>query len=337
MIKEAISAVVAARDLSEEEAADVMEQIMSGETTDAQLAAFLTALRLKGETVDEIAGMARVMRAKACRVDCSGALLDTCGTGGDGSGTFNVSTAAAFVAAGAGARVAKHGNRAMSSRCGSADVLEALGAKIDLSPEQASKCLDEAGFCFMFAPRFHPAMRFAAGPRREIGIRTVFNILGPLCNPAGAGRQVLGVADTSLGEKMAQALGRLGCEHALIVHGEDGLDELSPAGSSQVWDVKDNDVRRFEMRPSEAGLLNHPLSSVRGGTAEENGRMLRSVLVGEQGPPRDFTLLNAAAGLIAFGLADGFVDGVAKAAEAIDSGRALDKLNRFVEVSHAEG
>jgi anthranilate phosphoribosyltransferase len=312
-----------------------MEEIMSGEATPAQLAAFLTALRLKTETVDEIAGMARVMRAKACRISCGGALLDTCGTGGDGSGTFNVSTAAAFVAAAAGARVAKHGNRAMSSRCGSADVLEALGAKIELSPAGALTCLEETGICFMFAPRFHPAMRFAAGTRREIGIRTVFNILGPLCNPAGATRQVLGVADESLGEKMAQVLVRLGCERALVVHGEDGLDELSPAGPSLVWDIKDGGFERSRISPAEAGLAHHPLPSVSGGSPEENARMLRAVVGGEGGAPRDFTLLNAAAGLIAFGLASDFAEGVAVAAGSIDSGRALEKLEGFIEVSNA--
>jgi anthranilate phosphoribosyltransferase len=337
MIREAISAAVALTDLTEEQAAGVMEEIMSGEATAAQLAAFLTALRLKGETVDEIAGMARVMRAKACRVDCAGALLDTCGTGGDASGTFNVSTAAAFVAAAAGARVAKHGNRAMSSRCGSADVLEALGAKIELSPEEAASCLEQTGFCFMFAPRFHPAMRFAAGPRREIGIRTVFNILGPLCNPAGATRQVLGVADESLGEKMAQVLARLGCERAIIVHGEDGLDELSPAGPSRVWEIGGGAVERYCVSPSDAGLALHPLPSVGGGTPEDNARMLRSVLGGERGALRDFTLLNAAAGLIACGLAVDFAGGVAKATGAIDSGGALAKLERFIEVSNATG
>jgi len=337
MIREAISAAVAARDLTENEAADVMEEIMSGEATPAQLAAFLTALRLKGETVDEITGMARVMRAKACRVDCDGAVLDTCGTGGDASETFNVSTAAAFVAAAAGARVAKHGNRAMSSRCGSADVLEALGAKIELSPEEAAACLEQTGFCFMFAPRYHPAMRHAAGPRREIGIRTVFNILGPLCNPAGATRQVLGVADESLGKKMAQVLARLGCERALIVHGEGGLDELSPAGPSQVWEIRGSAVERYRVSPADAGLASHPLSSVGGGTPEDNARMLRSVLGGEPGALRDFTLLNAAAGLLAFGIARDFADGVENAASAIDTGGAQEKLDRFIEVSNAAG
>ena len=334
MIRDAIVAVVAGRSLSEEEAQSAMEEIMSGEATPAQLGAFVTALRLKGETVDEIAGMARVMRAKASRIDYDGALLDTCGTGGDDSGTFNVSTAAAFVAAGAGARVAKHGNRAMSSRCGSADVLEALGAKIDLTPEQALSCLHETGFCFMFAPGFHPAMRFAAGPRREIGIRTVFNILGPLTNPAGASCQVLGVADPLLAEKMAQVLARLGCERALVVHGEEGLDELSVSGPSLVWEVSEGSVERYGLTPKDAGLDVHPAQSLLGGTPQENAALLRSVLEGKRSPLRDFTLLNAAAGLVAFGRASTLAEGTLKAAQAIDSGAALSKLNRFLEASN---
>ncbi|OGO49932.1 MAG: anthranilate phosphoribosyltransferase, partial [Chloroflexi bacterium RBG_16_68_14] len=227
MIRDAIAALVDRRDLTEQEAAACMEEIMSAEATPAQFGAFVVALRMKGETVDEIAGMARVMREKALRVEVDGPLLDTCGTGGDAKGTFNVSTAAAFVAAGAGARVAKHGNRAMTSACGSADVLEALGARIELSPEGVAACIERAGFGFMFAPAFHPAMKFAAGPRREIGVRTVFNILGPLTNPAGAQSQVLGVAEASLAEKLAHVLLRLGVKHALVVHGEDGLDEIS--------------------------------------------------------------------------------------------------------------
>jgi anthranilate phosphoribosyltransferase len=337
VIREAISMAVDRRDLSEEEAASVMEEILSGEATPAQLAAFLTALRMKGETVEEIAGMVRVMRSKACRVPFDGALLDTCGTGGDSSNSFNVSTAAAFVAAGAGARVAKHGNRAMSSRCGSADVLEALGAKIDLAPEAALVCLQRTGFCFMFAPQFHPAMRFAAGPRREMGIRTVFNILGPLCNPAGARHQVLGVAEAALGEKLAQVLVRLDCEHALVVHGQEGLDELSVSGPSDVWEIREGRIERSVLMPAEAGVSSHPLESLRGGGPEENALMLRSVLEGERGALRDFTLLNAAAALVAFGSADGIAGGVEKAAEAVDSGAARDLLDRFVEVSNAVG
>lgn len=337
MIREAISALVAARDLSEEEAALVMEEILSGEATPAQLAAFLTALRMKGETAEEIAGMARVMRSKACRVPFDGALLDTCGTGGDNSNSFNVSTAAALVAAAAGALVAKHGNRAMSSQCGSADVLEALGAKIDLTAEAALLCLQRTGFCFMFAPQFHPAMRFAAGPRREMGIRTVFNILGPLCNPAGARRQMLGVAEEALGDRLAQVLARLDCERALVVRGQEGLDELSVSGPSDVWEIRKGGIERYTLTPADAGVDSHPLESLRGGGPAENALMLRSVLEGERGPLRDFTLLNAAAGLVAFGLAGTIAEGAKKAAEAVDSGAALAKLCRFVEVSNQLG
>ena len=334
MIRDAISMVISAFDLTEAQAAQVMEEIMSGEATPAQFAAFVTALRLKGETPEEIAGMARVMRAKARRIDFGKRLLDTCGTGGDGAGTFNVSTAAAFVAAGAGVHVAKHGNRAVSSHCGSADVLEALGAKIDLEPEGALTCLRETGFCFMFAPRFHPAMSHAAAPRREIGIRTVFNVLGPLTNPAGATRQVIGVADTTLAEKMAQVLALLDCEHALVVHGEEGLDELSVSGPSLVWEVRDGRVERNRVSPADAGLSTHPAESLRGGTPAENASMLRAVLNGEKGPLRDFTLFNSAAGLVAFGHAQTLAEGVRLGAESIDSGAAAKVVDRFVEVSN---
>jgi anthranilate phosphoribosyltransferase len=337
MIREAIAAVVAGKDLSEEQAAAVMEEIMSGEATPAQFGAFVTALRLKGETVDEIAGMARVMREKAQRVQVEGPLLDTCGTGGDASGTFNVSTAAAFVAAGAGARVAKHGNRAMTSHCGSADVLEALGARIDLPPEQVKCCLEETGIGFMFAPTYHPAMKFAVGPRREIGIRTVFNVLGPLTNPAGASAQVLGVAEAALAERMALVLARLGCRRALVVHGEDGLDELSVSGRSLVWEVKEGELDRYAVLPSEVELETHRPEGLRGGTPEENAAALRSVLEGQRGPLRDFTLLNAAAGLVAFDLAAKLAEGVRLAAQAVDSGAAREKLERFVEVSNTLG
>jgi anthranilate phosphoribosyltransferase len=314
-----------------------MEEIMSGEATPAQLGAFLVALRLKGETAEEIAGMARVMREKALRVSVDGPLLDTCGTGGDARGTFNVSTAAAFVAAGAGARVAKHGNRAMTSACGSADVLEALGAKIELSPEGVAACIERAGFGFMFAPAFHPAMKFAAGPRREIGIRTVFNILGPLTNPAGAQSQVLGVAEPALAEKLAMVLARLGTKHALVVHGEDGLDEVSAGAPTNVCEVKDGTVSTSVLRPSDLGLPAYAPDAVRGGSAEENADALRRVLAGEAGPLRDFTLLNAAAGLVAADLATDFQQGLLLAAQSIDSGAARDKLEAFVRVSNEVG
>jgi len=339
MIREAIDAIVnQGRSLSEEEAAAVMEEIMSGEATPAQLAAFLVALRLKGETMEEIAGMARVMRAKALRVPFEGAsLLDTCGTGGDGMGTFNVSTAAAFVAAGAGAIVAKHGNRAMTSQCGSADVLEALGARIDLPPEGVAHCLREVGVGFMFAPAFHPAMRFAAGPRREIGVRSVFNILGPLTNPAGAKAQVLGVADAAIGEKMTQVLGRLGCRHALVVHGEDGLDEMTLGGSTLVYELKEGDIRSYRVTPEEVGLRQASGQAVKGGSPQENAAAIRAVFGGEPGPLRDIVLLNSAAALVAADKVATLAEGVSLAAQAIDSSAAGEKLDRFIEVTASFG
>jgi anthranilate phosphoribosyltransferase len=339
MIREAIDAIVnQGRSLSEEEAAAVMEEIMSGEATPAQLAAFLVALRLKGETAEEITGMVRVMRAKALRVPFEGAsLLDTCGTGGDRMGTFNVSTAAAFVAAGAGAIVAKHGNRAMTSQCGSADVLEALGARIDLPPAGVAHCLREVGVGFMFAPAFHPAMRFAAGPRREIGVRSVFNILGPLTNPAGAEAQVLGVADAAIGEKMTQVLGRLGCRHALVVHGEDGLDEMTLGGSTLVYELKEGDIRSYRVTPEEVGLRPASGQAVKGGSPQENAAAIRAVFGGEPGPLRDIVLLNSAAALVAADKVASLAEGVGLAAQAIDSGAAGEKLDRFIEVTVSFG
>jgi len=338
VIREAIDAIVnQGGDLSEEEAAGAMREIMAGEATPAQIGAFLIALRMKGETVEEIAGMAQVMREQALRVEVDGPVLDTCGTGGDAQGTFNVSTAAAFVAAGAGVRVAKHGNRAMSSACGSADVLEALGAKIDLSPEQVSRCIDEAGIGFMFAQAFHPAMKHAAGPRRELGVRTVFNILGPLTNPARAKAQLLGVARPELAPKMAAVLQRLGCQHALVVHGEDGLDELSLSGPSTVHEVRGGSIREYNVSPEELGLKRAPLEAVRGGTPEENASALRVVLGGEEGPLRDIVVLNAAAALVAADAAADLRQGVRKAQEAIDSGSAMERLERFIEVSRSFG
>ena len=336
MIREAIELIVShGRALSEDEAADVMRDIMSGEATPAQIGAFLVALRLKGETVGEITGMARVMREHSLRVEPSEAVVDTCGTGGDASGTFNVSTAAAFVAAAAGARVAKHGNRAMTSACGSADVLEALGAKIDLSPEQVARCIDEAGIGFMFAQAFHPAMKHVAGPRREIGVRTVFNILGPLTNPAGAKHQLLGVAREELARPMAEVLGRLGSRHALVVHGHGGLDELSLSGPSTVHELRDGEVREYAVSPQDVGLTAAPNEAVRGGSPDENAAALRAIFDGKRGPLRDITLLNAAAALVAADLAADLGDAVRLAAEALDSGAARDKLAAFVALSRS--
>ena len=336
MIREAIDAIVShGRSLSEAEAADVMRDIMSGEATPAQIGAFLVALRAKGETVDEITGMARVMREHALAVPTAGlsGLVDTCGTGGDASGTFNVSTAAAFVVAGAGGRVAKHGNRAMTSACGSADVLEALGVRIDLNPEQVAQCIRDVGIGFMFAQTFHPAMKHVAGPRREIGIRTVFNILGPLTNPAGAAHQLLGVARPELAPLLAEALGRLGVRHALVVHGHGGLDELSLSGPSAVHELRDGALREYNISPKEVGLSQAPNQAVRGGSPEENAAALRAVLGGDTGPLRDITLLNAAAALVAADLAPDLKEGVRLAARAVDSGAARDKLAAFVKLT----
>ena len=333
MIQEAISSVVSGQSLSVEEASQVMEEIMTGEATPAQFGAFVTALRLKGETPDEIAGMARVMREKALRVHSDGDLVDTCGTGGDGSHTINVSTIAAFVTAGAGLKVAKHGNRAITSACGSADVMEAAGVKVDLGPEGVERCIRDVGIGFMFAPTFHPAMRYAGPPRREIGIRTVFNILGPLTNPAGARSQVLGVADGSLGEKMAMVLLRLGCLHALVVHGEDGLDEISIAAPSQIWELKDGNIYNFAVTPEDLGLSRASASDVQGQSIEDNLAAMNGVLSGEKGPARDIVLLNASAALAAGNAVDNLKQGIMAASESIDSGKAMSRLRALAELS----
>lgn len=335
-IKGAIDAVVNyRRDLSEDEAAEVMRGIMTGEASPAQVGAFLAALRMKGETVDEVTGMARVMREQALRVEAEGVVVDTCGTGGDASGTFNVSTAAAFVVAGAGVNVAKHGNRAMSSGCGSADVLEALGARIDLNPDQVGQCLRETGIGFMFAQVFHPAMKYVAPARREIGIRTVFNILGPLTNPAGARCQLLGVARAELAPMIAAVLSRLGAHHALVVHGDGGLDEISLTGESHVHEVREGDVREYFVSPEELGLSRAPLEAVKGGAPEDNAAKLRGVLAGERGPIRDIVALNAAAALVAADTAPDLKGGVRLAEDTIDSGAAKEKLEAFVRVTNS--
>jgi anthranilate phosphoribosyltransferase len=335
MIKEAISQVVDGKSLAMNEAAQVMAEIMDGQVTPAQFGAFVTALRLKGETVEEIAGMAQTMRAKAVRVTIDEPVVDTCGTGGDNSATFNISTTAAFVVAGAGVKVAKHGNRAMSSKCGSADVLEALGVKIDLTAEQVQRCLKEVGIGFMFAPSFHPAMKYATVPRREIGIRTVFNILGPLTNPAGAQAQVLGVADGTLVEKMANVLKLLGCKHALVVHSEDGLDELTVTSKTFISELKNNKLRTYTIAPEEIGLPSAKLDDLKGGTAMENASLLRDILSGKAGPAMDAVLLNAAAALLVADRVETIADGILFARGAIGTGRALDKLNGLITLTQS--
>ncbi len=336
-IRDAIIQVARGVDLSQAEAAAAMDEIMTGVATPAQIAALMTALHLKGETEAEIAGMAQVMRDKATPVHFEGAVLDTCGTGGDGSGTFNISTTAAFVAAGAGAIVAKHGNRAASSACGSADVLEGLGVNIELDAEGVARCLRQAGIGFMFAPKFHPAMRFAGPVRREIGIRTAFNILGPLTNPARARHQVLGVANADLAEKLARALARLDTIHALVVHGHGGLDELSLSGPNLVFEVRaGHDPQRSELAPADLGLAPAPKEAVLGGDVAANVGLVRGILGGhDQGPKRDIVLLNAAAALLAADLAGSLREGLELARASLGSGAACERMERMVAASSA--
>ncbi len=337
MIRESINTVVSGQSLTMEEASSVMREIMEGEATPAQLGAFLTALALKGETTQEIAGMARVMREMALRVDVDGELLDTVGTGGDGKNTFNISTATAFIAAGAGLKVAKHGNRAASGSCGSADVLEALGVQIELSPEAVARCINEVGVGFMFAPAFHPAMRHAGPVRREIGIRTVFNILGPLTNPAGAQTQLLGVAFPELGGIMVEVLGLLGSHHAMIVHGAGGLDEISLSGDTSVWEVRGGQVEEWTLRVEDTGLPKTPIEAIRGGSKEENAATMRRLFQGEQGPVRNMVLLNSAGVLMVGDKTETIRHGVEMSAGIIDSGAALAKLDQMVEVTQRLG
>ncbi len=329
---ESIAKLVKRQNLTEEEAAAAFEVIMRGDATPSQIAGFVVALRMKGETTDELTGFARSARAMATPIQVDGALLDTCGTGGDGLATFNISTLAAIVSAACGARVAKHGNRAASSLCGSADVLEKLGVKIDLAPEGVARCVDEAGIGFLFAPVFHPSFRFAAVTRKDLGLRTVFNILGPLCNPAGAKYQALGVADGALAGKMAEVLIRLGVERAIVFHAADGMDELSVGSPSFVIEI-DGQRKEYELDPAELGLARAPVESMRGGGPEDNARLAREVLAGAKGPRRDVVLLNVAAALRAAGLARDWKEGLGLAAEAIDSGRAGEVLQRWATVS----
>ena len=331
---EAIAKLVRCQSLTEAEAAAAFETIMRGDATPVQIAGFVIALRMKGETVEELTGFAKTARQMSTPIDVEGDLLDTCGTGGDGLATFNISTLAAIVAAASGARVAKHGNRAASSMCGSADVLEQLGVKVDLQPEGVARCIEGAGIGFLFAPIFHPSFRFAGVPRRELGVRTVFNVLGPLCNPAGARYQALGVADGALAGKMAEVLLRLGVERAIVFHSEDGMDELSLSAPSHVIEI-DGARREYQLDVSELGLKKADLMDVRGGGPEENARIAREVLGGAKGPRRDVVLLNASAALRAAGLAKDWKDGLGIAAETIDSGRAGDVLQRWAKISQA--
>jgi len=335
MIKEAIDSLVNGADLTEAVMVECMKEIMEGGATDAQIGSFLTALRIKGETVEEITGAAKIMREKAITIRAPGGVLDTCGTGGDMSHTFNISTTTAIVVSACGVPVAKHGNRSVSSRSGSADLLEALGVKIDLPPEKVEKCLFEIGFGFLFAPLFHPAMRYAIGPRREIGIRTLFNILGPITNPANAERQLLGVYADSLTEVLAMVLGNLGAIDAMVIHGKDGLDEISISDATKVSRLEDGKVKNYSLFPEDFGIKRSTIESIRGGNKEENASITLSILNGERGPRRDIVLINSAAALVVAEKADDVKAAVAMTEEAIDSGKALEKLEEVKKVSSA--
>ena len=344
-IVDAIRRVVEGQHLSRSEAESVMNEIMTGNATDAQIAAFLTALRMKCETVEELIGFAMVIREKASPVrpqrivaaSFSGTdremLVDTCGTGGDATGTFNISTATAFVVAGAGIRVAKHGNRSVSSVCGSADVVEALGIRIDLPAEAVAMCIDEIGIGFLYAPLLHEAMRYVVLARREMKIRTVFNLLGPICNPARATAQVLGVYDEDLTEIMAQVLCELGTEKAFVVHGSDGLDEITISGESKISEVRDGDVRTYYVTPEDFGISRARISEIQGGDARRNAEIIRDILCNRGGTRGDVVLLNAAAGLVVGGKAAGLREGIELARESIRSGKALSCLNSLIELT----
>lgn len=327
MNKEILNKIVTGKNLNEEEAYETMNEIMQGITTPAQIASFLTALRMKGETVEEITGCARAMRENAVSLKETYPLaVDTCGTGGDSKGTFNISTVAAFVVAGTGIMVAKHGNRGVSSKSGSADVLEALGININLTPSQVEECLQKLGIAFFFAPVFHPAMKHAIGPRREIGFRTIFNLLGPLTNPAGVKRQILGVYNPDITELIAGVLKRLGAQNAMVVCGEGGIDEISITGFTKITQIKNREIMTYYIKPEDLGLCRYELKDINGGDAKVNAEITLNILRGKDGPQRLIVIVNAAAALIVGGIAKDMRDGIKIAAETIDSGAALKKL-----------
>ena len=332
---EVLGKLTSGQDLSRSEARAALNDIMSGQATAAQTSAFIISLRIKGETAEEMVGLVETMRAVGVRVSVGVPVVDTAGTGGDRSGTFNISTTAALIAAGAGAKVAKHGNRSASSKCGSADVLEALGVGIDLVPEHTAEMVQQAGFGFFFAPRYHPAMKHVVPIRRQLGIPTVFNFLGPLTNPAGAARQLIGVYDSRMAERMIGVLARLGTERALVIHADDGLDEVSVSGPTRGYQLSDGEVTPVVLTPEDFGLERSDVSELVGGDARLNAKMLRSVLAGEVGPRRDAAVANAAATLVVAGLANGPEEGAALAARSIDSGAADGVLDQVIHLSTA--
>jgi anthranilate phosphoribosyltransferase len=333
VVRDILNRIIAGENLSAQETEDLMRRMMDDELTQVQLAGILVALRVKGETPDEVVGFARTMRNRARQLSISGSLADTCGTGGDNSGTFNISTAAALIVAACGQPVAKHGNRAASGKCGSADVLEAVGVDVSLPPEGVSQCIEETGIGFLFAPAFHPAMKFAAVPRRELGVRTVFNLLGPLTNPARPSYQLLGVSSASLLDLMAQSLLKLGVERALVVHSEDGTDEISIAAGTSVREIRAGTIQSYEVGPEDFGVSRSDAGGVRGGDPQTNGAILKDVMNGIRGPARDAAVVNAAAALYACNRAASFREGTARAEAVLDSGAAADTLERLRKVS----
>lgn len=335
MIADALANLIESKDISFKDSSEVMTEIMEGEATSAQVGGFLTALRMKGETAEEVAGMATVMKSKSLKLEISQDVVDTCGTGGDGLSTFNISTASAFVVAGAGVKVAKHGNRAMSSKTGSADVLESLGININMSPPEIVECINQTGFGFMFAQGFHPAMKHAAGPRRELAIPTVFNILGPLTNPANAKRQVIGASDGSKGKLMAQVLVKLGSIKAVVVHGDDGLDEATVSGESTIWIVNSGSVEERKISPTEFGIPVSKLDSLRVSDSDESATMINDVLRGGKGPARDVVLINSALALYVASDSDDIQKFIEISRESLDSGSALSVLERYKDFSNS--
>lgn len=334
MIKESISLLINNTNLSEAQTSECFKEIMEGKATDAQIGAFLAALRIKGETVDEITGAAKIMKEMATPIKAPAGILDTCGTGGDLSNTFNISTTTAVVVAACGVPVAKHGNRSVSSQSGSADVLEALGVKIDLAPVNVEKCLEETGFGFLFAPLFHPAMKYAIGPRREMGVRTIFNILGPLTNPAGAKRQILGVFSEKLTEPLAKVLVNLGSEDVMVVHGKDGLDEITLTDKTYVARCLDGKVKKFSISPEDFGMKKCSKEDLKGSDKESNAKITMAILKGEKGPKRDIVLANCAAALVVAARTNDYKEGVSIAAEAVDSEKALRKLEEIKKATN---
>jgi len=337
-IKEAIQRVVETKNLEENQARLVALEIMEGRATDAQITALLVGLRMKGETIEEIAGFVRAMREKSVKIKTeSDDMVDTCGTGGDERGTFNISTASAFVAAGAGCRVAKHGNRSVSSQCGSADLLQELGVNIELSPEKVSECIDKVRMGFLFAPLFHKAMKYAIGPRKEIGIRTIFNVLGPLTNPAGTKKQVVGIFDETLTQPIARVLKDLGAESCMVVHGEDGLDEITTTGNTKISELKNNRIETYSIHPGDFGIKKASIQDLQGGDSKVSAAIILDIFRGKKGPKRDIVLLNAGAVIYVCGKASTMQEGIQMAAGSVDSSSALGVLEGLRSISQSQG